>query len=281
MFKICDGREKFYQWDLDRKLIVEDAAITQVHFCNRTDECSLVCETFVEDGLTLVNVPNILLQTDWKIRVYAYDGTYTKHEKCYEVVSRSKPSDYIYTETEVLNYEHLENEIVKLSEAIVNAENSINDLDCDISTVDGNALTALSLATWAETEIYKKQDCTEIEYVYDTSTTFYFQSNYNKELRLFSAGKGVTNITFYFDSEVYSDDYTSGLSFDSGETPTSVNYTNSGILNWVGTDCSDSDGYSIFKPEPDKHYDIVFYFNGRQFIGLVNGFVPSVGNVVS
>ena len=32
MFKIYDGREQFYQWDLDRKLIVEDAAITEVHF---------------------------------------------------------------------------------------------------------------------------------------------------------------------------------------------------------------------------------------------------------
>ncbi len=113
MFKIYDGREHFFQWDSDRKLIVEDAAITEVHFCNRTDNCSLVCETFVEDGITLVNVPNILLQSDWRIHVYAFDGNYTKHEKCYEVVSRTKPADYAYTETEVLTWYTINEKVEK------------------------------------------------------------------------------------------------------------------------------------------------------------------------
>ena len=104
MFKIYDGRNHFYQWDLDRKLIVEDAEITQVHFCNRTDDCSLVVESYEQDGLTLVNVPNILLQQDWRINVYAYDKNYTKFSKQFDVVRRSKPESYVYTETEVLNY---------------------------------------------------------------------------------------------------------------------------------------------------------------------------------
>ena len=116
MFKIYDGREQFFQWDIDRKLIVEDAAITQVHFCNRTDNCSLVCETYVEDGVTVVNVPNILLQTSWRIRAYAYDGKHTKHEECFDVVARTKPADYVYTETEILNYENLLNLINELDE---------------------------------------------------------------------------------------------------------------------------------------------------------------------
>ena len=122
MFKIEDGRECFYQWDLNRRLIVEDASITQVHFCNRTDSCSLVCETYVEDGITLVNVPNILLQTDWKIHIYAYDGAYTKHEECYEVVRRSKPADYIYTETDVFSVEKI------VDEAISELENDQSDI---------------------------------------------------------------------------------------------------------------------------------------------------------
>lgn len=116
MFRIYDGREHFYQWDLNRKLIVEDAGVKEVHFCNRTDNCSLVCETYVEGDFTLVNVPNILLQTDWKIRVYAYDGAYTKHDECYEVKGRSKPADYVYTETEVLDYKDLEERIKVLEE---------------------------------------------------------------------------------------------------------------------------------------------------------------------
>lgn len=104
MFKIYDGRSQFYQWDLDRKLIVNDATITQVHFCNRTDDCSLVCETYTEDGKNIVNVPNVLLQSDWRINVYAYDAKYTKFSAQFDVVRRTKPTDYVYTETETLNF---------------------------------------------------------------------------------------------------------------------------------------------------------------------------------
>lgn len=121
MFKIYDGRDRFYQWDVDRKLIIEDATITQVHFCNRTDECSLVCETYQEDGLTLVNVPNILLQTDWRINVYAYDSNYTKFCETYKVERRSKPADYVYTETEVLNYNTLLERLTGIEENIAGA----------------------------------------------------------------------------------------------------------------------------------------------------------------
>lgn len=107
MFKIYDGRSEFYQWDLDRQLIVEDASIDEVHFCNRTDDCSLVCEVYNLDGLRVVDVPNVLLQQDWRINVYAYDHNYTKHCAQFNVVKRTKPADYIYTETEIKNYDDL------------------------------------------------------------------------------------------------------------------------------------------------------------------------------
>lgn len=107
MFRILDGREQFYQWDTGRKVIVEDVSITQVHFCNRTDECSLICEVYELEGLRVADVPNILLQEDWRINVYAYDTNYTKHCDVFEVVKRSKPADYIYTETETLNFNTL------------------------------------------------------------------------------------------------------------------------------------------------------------------------------
>lgn len=116
MFKIYDGRESFYQWDLDQQLVVADSTIPEVHFCNRTDECSLVCETYVVDGLTLVNVPNILLQDSWDINVYAYDGKATKHSARFEVKRRTKPSDYVYTETEIKNYDDLEKRVSQIEE---------------------------------------------------------------------------------------------------------------------------------------------------------------------
>lgn len=117
MFKIEDGRDQFYQWDIDRRLIIDDETIKEVHFCNRTNECSLVCEAYTENGKRFVNVPNILLQTDWRINVYAYDGQATLHEEKYNVIARSKPEDYVYTETEILNYTSLLERIDKLEEA--------------------------------------------------------------------------------------------------------------------------------------------------------------------
>ena len=123
MFTIQDGREHFYQWDTDRKLIVEDKSITQVHFCNRTDSCSLVVE--VKDGLA--EVPNVLLQTDWKINVYAYDGCHTKHSAVFNVVKRTKPADYVYTETEVKTFAALEERM----DALENMEIEVSPEDIE------------------------------------------------------------------------------------------------------------------------------------------------------
>lgn len=118
MFKIQDGREHFYQWDLDRKLIVEDASINQVHFCNKTDDESFVVEVREEDGKRVADVPNILLQDVWRICVYGYDKNYTKHLERFDIVPRSKPQSYVYTETEVLNYNTLLDRINKVDEDI-------------------------------------------------------------------------------------------------------------------------------------------------------------------
>lgn len=123
MFKIYDGRKEFYQWDLDRKLIVSDPTINEVHFCNKTDDCSLVCEVYEEDGLHLVNVPNLLLQSAWPIRVYGYCGNcYTKQYDLFKVNTRSKPADYMYTETEIKTWATLDSRMDAIEE-MVSVEN--------------------------------------------------------------------------------------------------------------------------------------------------------------
>lgn len=120
MFKIYDGRNEFYQWDLGRKLILSDPTVEEVHFCNKTSDCSLVVAVYDEDGLRLADVPNILLQTDWPINVYAYCGDgYTKTSDTFKVARRSRPDDYVYTETQVKRWEDLEKRI----------DDKINDLD--------------------------------------------------------------------------------------------------------------------------------------------------------
>lgn len=118
MFKILDGRQAFYQWDIDQRVVVEDRSITQVHYCNRTDDCALICECYELDSLWVADVPNILLQDNWRIRVYAYDGCATRHEQRFDVIARSKPDTYVYTETEVLNYETIKAQMDRIDSNI-------------------------------------------------------------------------------------------------------------------------------------------------------------------
>lgn len=117
MFTLRDGRTALFQWDIDRQLIVEDPLVNEVHFCNRATDQSLVVEVKEEDGLRVANIPNILLQSPWDIRAYAYcTDCYTKVEKIFKVKARTKPSDYAYTETEIKSYEYLEAKLTEIEE---------------------------------------------------------------------------------------------------------------------------------------------------------------------
>ena len=115
MFTLQDGRQHLWQWDLDRYVIVEDNTIPEVHFDNRTSDVSLVVE--VKDGLAAI--PNILLQDARPIRVYAYiDDKYTLLEEQFSVKARTKPSDYVYTETEIIQYSALDERIKAIETGI-------------------------------------------------------------------------------------------------------------------------------------------------------------------
>ena len=114
MFKIYDGRETFYQWDINQKLIVDDDSITEVHFSNRTNSYSLVCDIQSEGDLRVVSVPNVLLQTNWPIRVYAYRKDHTEVSEIFKVIEKDKPEDYIYTPEEIKTWEELNNRITEL-----------------------------------------------------------------------------------------------------------------------------------------------------------------------
>lgn len=141
MFRLADGRDKLYQWDSNIKLLVDEnfGSIDAVHFASRFSRTSLSKKIVVENSVSYVVIPNILLTKSYDIFVYAYvhgdDGNYTKFEKTFEVISRPKPSDYVYTETDVLNYLTLSNRIDLLSEEIgtSNVEHAIiHDLPTDM-----------------------------------------------------------------------------------------------------------------------------------------------------
>lgn len=118
MFKILDGRDEFYQWDLERKLIVEDSTIKQVHFCNRFGNCSLIRATYEVEGITVVNVPNIILQESFNLHVYGYDVNYTKFESVFNIVPRTKPENYVNTEEELKVWDELEKKLIDLENKV-------------------------------------------------------------------------------------------------------------------------------------------------------------------
>lgn len=114
--KVLGPRPYFWQWDSGQKLLVENAVCGEVHFCNGTDDCALVVPVKKNpDGSRIVEVPNILLQTAKPIKAFLFekDGTSacTHVQYRFQVIARSKPADYVYTETEVLSYESLKERI--------------------------------------------------------------------------------------------------------------------------------------------------------------------------
>lgn len=148
MFKIDDGREHFFQWDLNRRLLIEDDSITNIHFCNKTDDCALNVEVYKDGGKRYANVPNILLQDAWSIRAYAYCGEcYTKQKAVYKVEARSKPANYVYTETEVKTWERLAADIEELvteGREIINEAQEVAERTTElVNNIDNNIANAL------------------------------------------------------------------------------------------------------------------------------------------
>jgi hypothetical protein len=105
--QIYDGRTSFYQWDLNQLLTADGLEVgDEVHFANIMSAEALVVQAYaLEDGTVVAAVPNILLQASYQIAAYRYikqdTGEYTREEHTFPVKKRPKPSDYIYTETEV------------------------------------------------------------------------------------------------------------------------------------------------------------------------------------
>lgn len=112
MLEIFGGRKEFFQWDINQYLMVDSPDIKEVHFSNVYEKQALVVE--VVEGKAAV--PNILLQYASYIYAYAFCGECVRYDAAYKVNQRAKPADYIYTETELKNYDDLEKRIAALEE---------------------------------------------------------------------------------------------------------------------------------------------------------------------
>lgn len=127
MLTLNDGRSELWQWDTGRTLTV-DAECSQVHFSNKVFGRSIDVE--VVDGVAIV--PDILLQTDKELNVWAFVGTaesgYTKISKKFKVNRRNKPADYVFTPPDQTSLEEIKEKLDYLE--------SIQDPDAIKNAVD-------------------------------------------------------------------------------------------------------------------------------------------------
>lgn len=128
MIKLADGRGHLYQWDTGRQV---ECDAEQVHFSNHHYGTSI--DVAVKDGKA--TIPNQLLTSAIPIKAWAWvkdvNGEYTKEEQIFLVAKRNKPSDYVYTPTEIKTWQDLQNQIGDLNnlktEHKDNLVNAIND----------------------------------------------------------------------------------------------------------------------------------------------------------
>jgi hypothetical protein len=60
MIEILNGRDHFYQWDINQRIKVNNPIIKEIHYDNGTG-LALVCEVYEREGQKVADVPNILL----------------------------------------------------------------------------------------------------------------------------------------------------------------------------------------------------------------------------
>ena len=128
MIKLADGRGSLYQWDTGRQV---ECDAEQVHFSNHHYGTSI--DVDVKDGKA--TIPNQLLTSATPIKAWAWvtdiNGEYTKEEQIFIVAKRNKPSDYVYTPTEIKTWQDLQNQIGDLNNLTTahkdNLVNAIND----------------------------------------------------------------------------------------------------------------------------------------------------------
>ena len=148
MLTLNDGRSELWQWDTGRTLTV-DTDCSQVHFSNKVFGRSI--DVNVADGVAII--PDVLLQTDKDLNVWAFSGTaengYTKISKTFKVNRRNKPADYVFTPPDQTSLEEIKERVSYLESmqdpgAIKNAVEDYlekNPVEAPVRSVNGKTGT--------------------------------------------------------------------------------------------------------------------------------------------
>ena len=200
MLTLNDGRSELWQWDTGRTLTV-DTDCSQVHFSNKVFGRSI--DVNVADGVAII--PDVLLQTDNDLNVWAFSGTaengYTKISKTFKVNRRNKPADYVFTPPDQTSLEEIKERVSHLESmqdpgAIKNAVEDYlkkNPVEAPVQSVNGKIgkveLTAKDVGAISQDDlanvqstIAAKMDSYTIKTVMDsvaTPHTQYYLGNQN------------------------------------------------------------------------------------------------------
>lgn len=124
LFKIYDGRNYFWQWDTNQKLIVLDDTIDEVHFLNKGMTHSISKDVFIDkDGKRVCYVPDALLTLPKNIIAEAVviDNNVIKSLKQvkFAVQKRPIPSDYVVSDD--VQFKDLDERLGLIEEIIADA----------------------------------------------------------------------------------------------------------------------------------------------------------------
>ena len=128
---IADQRTHFWQWDTKRRLIVTGLVEgAQIHFHREGMEQPFTLLVYADGSDLVCDVPDELLQEAKTFAAYTYVtdayGSLTRTSKTFVVEERPKPSNYIYTPTEIRTWEQLDERITELDKTKFSG--SYNDL---------------------------------------------------------------------------------------------------------------------------------------------------------
>lgn len=148
MIKLENNKSALYQWDLNMRVILTNIPVgVEVQYSNTNDnmdEYGGTAVSYSENGYVYADIPNKTLQISGIVLVYIYiqdnDKSWTEFKTEIIVLPRKKPTNYVYTETEIKTFESLEKRIENLEKG----GSSLTDDDIIECLIDTDMLSAVA-----------------------------------------------------------------------------------------------------------------------------------------
>lgn len=144
IFEVRGG--KLYQWDTNRRLGIfpsQGESLNEVHFASDNDT-ALVLEVKTDSVGMYVEIPNVLMQENNYLHVWGVlhhpNGRQTVASCHLRIHKRARPDDYVYTETDIMDYRILENGLSELT-ARVEAHEEATYTKTEIDAIMGSYIS--------------------------------------------------------------------------------------------------------------------------------------------